>query len=662
MVSHISRRPRLILLLGTALYLPATLAAKVHIDPTSESAHANNLVVSDHKLQQSQHFSNLQQHAQTVAAVHKSKNKNSKKGEKKVRESAVDTKGTKAHKHKKTKDQGGLSDTNNNSDDNNDDNNNNNNDSNDEDSKDDQDDGDKRSDVNSYLADLWKGIVHLGKEPNIQAGIAALTSEIHGIAKKHGKRDVIQQQEAQDLQSQQKPSSDKGQRRQGEERPLAAPAVRPLLLRPNHHRLQKNSKQKTAKMDEEVEGLARPKENGGKTGGVHRGNAADDDSDSEAYDEKFGDDEGGLEKANLPKIGQRVVFGKDGQVVGLAVDVGPGHPIGHGVSEAERFVKYGNEIMGAAENMLTGHDLTEALTPAPHPFLVLEKRQKMGMLGTDAANGAVAAAATAESPQLEMDMGLKRIRPIQEPEMDRAMDGELQRKAKKDKGQEVDAGLQDYEKIAKKLRKQNDDAFQVFPAEEKKDKKADPLQKAFDKVFGAEETKEHKKQKADPFEVDVPKRHRNKDRVDDGFNNVPIEVQKEKKKEKHASKAGGGDKDFGGGGDPTHKDQNLGNGDLGKANDKDIGKNKQEPAPGAALDPGKGLDTNKANHPPDRTGPAPVSGSKKDSTTPGGFGTVPMFGPAQLDLGSGATISAALSTWTCAFAVAATLMVTLVNC
>ncbi|KAF9986586.1 hypothetical protein BGZ75_001621 [Mortierella antarctica] len=665
-----SRRPRLVLLLGTALYLqgtilPTTLAAKSYIDTTSSVVQTtNSQVKGDQELRQGQqHISNLQQDSQAVVATaHKSKGKN-KKADKKARESALDAKDTKAHNHQKNADE----DAGNGSDDSDD------NTDNDEGSGDDGVDisNKKKNDVNSYLADLWKGIVHLGEEPNIQAGIAALTSRIHGVTKHHGKRDVIQRQ--------QQPLSEMKQGRQYKGGALEAPAVGPLLLHPNHHWVQKDIKKKTVEMAEGVEGLAHPDKSGGKTG-VNKGNENDnaggrDNEDSDYYDDDH-NDEGGFKKSNLPKIGQRVVFGKDGQVVGLAVDVGPGHPTGHGVSESERFVKYGNEIISAGESMMTGHDLAEALTPAPHPFLVLEKRQRLGMLGANAVRGdagvATATMAMAKQPQpqpqaLEMDMGLKRVRPAQEPEIDRAMDGAVNgdpqrkdrkdRKDKKDKGQEPDAGVQEYEKIAKKLRKQNDDALQALPAEEKKDKKADALQKAVDKMFGGEDAKDRKKNQADPFEVDVPKRHRNKDKAVDGLDNIPIEVQKEKK-ERHESKH---DKDVGGG-EPAHKDQGPGNGDMGKPNDKDAGKTKQEPPAGAVLDPGKGAAPNQANHPPDRTGPAPVSGNKKDSTAPGGFGTVPMFGPAQLDLGSGATVSTVLSTWTRAFVLAAALMVTLVNC
>ncbi|KAF9277857.1 hypothetical protein BGZ68_008960 [Mortierella alpina] len=673
MVSHNSRRPRLVLLLGTALYLhaailPTTVAAKSRTDSVSDLAQTNSLVANDRTPQQGQHISDLQQDSQTVASARKNKDKTKKKGDKKAQESTVDAKAIKAHKNKTNKDQDKV-DGNDDSDDEEEDDDDDDDDDDNNDEKKGDDQGDKNSskenDLHSYLADLWKGIVHLGEEPDIQAGIAAITSRIHGVTKHHGKRDVIQQQ-----QQQQQQLSDGEQGRQGEEGALIAPAVKPFLVRPNHHRVHSNIQKKTVKVVEGAQGLAHPEKSGGKSG-VNRGNEDDDVGDSEEYEIGYDEeqDEGRPKKSSLPKIGQRVVFGKDGQVVGLAVDVGPGHPTGHGVSEAERFVKYGNEIMTAGESMMTGHDLANALTPAPHPFLVLEKRQRPGTLRSDVARdgaGAATAPTTAgEVPQLEMDMGLKRVEPDQEPEigraMDRAIDDDPQRKAKKDKGQEVDAGLQAEEKIAKKLRKQNDDAFQAVPAEQTKDKKVDPFQKAFDKMFGDGNTKERKKEQADPFEADVPKRHRNKNKADDGFDNVPIEVQKEKKKDKHGSKSGGNDKDIGGG-EPAHKDQGLGNGDMGKANDRDTGKSKQEPPAGAAPEPGMGAGINQANRPPDRTGPAPVSGNKKDSTTPGGFGTVPMFGPAQLDLGSGASVSTVLSTWTCAFAVAAALMVTLVNC
>lgn len=673
MVSHYnSRRPRLVLLLGTALYLqgallPTTLAAKkVHPDaPFDMSLATNSLVTEDQEPQQSQHISNLQQDAQTgtTTAGHKNKDKvRSKKGNNKARKSAVDAKGIKARSRKQNKDRErdevkGRDESEENSDSDQDNNDSSNN---------------KKNDVNSYLADLWKGIVHLGEEPSVQAGIAALTSEIHDVTKHHGKRDVIQQPEEQhrnpqqqQQQQQQQRLSEQEQGLQGEEGALGASVVKPLLFRPNHHKSHLYLKKKTAKM---TQGLAQPDKSGSEIG-MKKGNKDASSIDHEGYeydydsDDDFEQDEGGLRKTSLPKIGQRVVFGKDGQVVGLAVDVVPGRPTGRGVSEAERFAKYGNEIMSAGEGMMTAHDLANALTPAPHPFLVLEKRQRLEMLGADAARGDAEASAakvktTMETQPLEMDMGLKRVRPVQEPEMDRAMDGDLRRNSKKDKDQEVDAGVRDFEKIAKKLRKENDDALQAFPAEEKKDKKADPFQKALDKIFGGEDTKERKKDRADPFEADVPKRHKNKDKVDDAFGNIPIEVQKEKKKERHQSK---NDKDNGGG-EPVHKDPGPSNVDMGKPKDKDGGKAKQEAPVAAVPDLGKGATPNQAGHPPDRTGPAPVTGNKKDSTTPGGFGTVPMFGPAQLDLGSGATVSTVLSTWTCAFAMAAALMVTLVNC
>ncbi|KAF9572421.1 hypothetical protein EC968_009899 [Mortierella alpina] len=675
MVSHYnSRRPRLVLLLGTALYLqgallPTTLAAKkVHPDGAFDiSQTTNSLVTEDQEPQQGQHISNLQQDTQTgtTTAGHKNKDKvKSKKGNNnnKARKSAVDAKGIKARNRKQNKDRDrnevkGSDESEENSDsdhDNNDSNNNN-----------------KKNNVNSYLADLWKGIVHLGEEPSIQAGIAALTFGIHDVTKHHGKRDVIQQSEEQDRnpqhqqQQQQLRLSEEEQGLQGEEGALGASVIKPLLLRPNHHKGQLYVKKKTSKM---TKGLAQPDKSGGEIG-MKKGNKNANGIDNEGYeynydDDFFEQDEGGRRKTSLPKIGQRVVFGKDGQVVGLAVDVVPGRPTGRGVSEAERFAKYGNEIMSAGESMMTAHDLANALTPAPHPFLVLEKRQRLGMLGADAARGgaeappAATVKTTMETQPLEMDMGLKRVRPVQEPEMDRAMDGDLRRNSKKDKDQEVDAGVRDFEKIAKKLRKENGDALQAFPAEEKKDKKADPFQKALDKIFGGEDTKERKKDRADPFEADVPKRHKNKDKVDDAFDNVPIEVQKEKKKEKHQSK---NDRNNGGG-EPAYKDPGPINVDMGKPKDKDGGKAKQEAPVAAVPDLGKGATPNQAGHPPDRTGPAPVTGNKKDSTTPGGFGTVPMFGPAQLDLGSGAAVSTVLSTWTCAFAMAAALMVTLVNC
>ncbi|CAO3573072.1 unnamed protein product [Mortierella alpina] len=622
---HNSRRPRLVLLLGTALYLqgailPTTLAAKAHLDPASDVAQTHHLVKSDPKLQQSQqqHISNLQQDSQTVAAVHKSKGKN--KGDKKAaRETvaAVDAKGTKAHNHSKNKDQDEVKGSDGDSDSDSD---------NDDDDEESRGDDSPKNDVNSYLADLWKGIVHLGEEPNIQAGIAALTSGIHGVTKHHGKRDVIQQQQ------QRMREGEHGTQSEGDHPPSVTSAIKSRLLQPHRSRIQKILKKKTAKM-----------------------HAEGDDVEH---------DQGGLTQMNLPKVGQRVVFGKGGQVVGLAVEVGPGHPTGHGVSEAERFVKYGNEIMRAGEIMLAGHDLTEVMTPAPHPFLVLEKRQRLGILGAEAPRGDAGATmgTVKETQPLEMDIGLKRAKPVQEPEMDRAMDnlldGELQKKSKKEREQEADAVVQDYEKIAKKLKKQNDDALQAFPTVERKEKKDDPLQKAFDKMFGGDDAKGRKKDQADPFEVDAPKRHKNKNKGGDWLDSVPIEVQKEKK-DKHEDKSDKHDGD----GEPAHKDPGPSNGDMGKPTNQDAGKTQQEPSAGPVLDPGKGAGPNQVSHPPDRTGPAPVTGSgnKKDSSTPGGFGTVPMFGPAQLDLGSGATVSTVLSTWTCAFAVAAALIVTLVN-
>ncbi|KAF9950926.1 hypothetical protein BGZ70_001184, partial [Mortierella alpina] len=202
MVSHNnSRRPRLVLLLGTALYLqgailPTTLAAKTHPDLASDLAQTNDLVKSDPALSQSQqHVSNLQQDSQTVAAVHKGKGKNKKGDKKAARESAaVDAKGTKAHNHSKNRVQDEVKGSNDSDVDSDSDNDNDNDNQEEEEGsggdRDDNDDKDKRkNDVSSYLADLWKGIVHLGEEPNIQAGIAALTSGIHGVTKHHGKRD-----------------------------------------------------------------------------------------------------------------------------------------------------------------------------------------------------------------------------------------------------------------------------------------------------------------------------------------------------------------------------------------------------------------------------------------------------------------------------------------
>ncbi|KAG0296058.1 hypothetical protein BGZ98_001128 [Dissophora globulifera] len=45
-----------------------------------------------------------------------------------------------------------------------------------------------QQDVDEYLADLWKGIVHLGQDPTIQAGISALTTATHSSSQSRRQR------------------------------------------------------------------------------------------------------------------------------------------------------------------------------------------------------------------------------------------------------------------------------------------------------------------------------------------------------------------------------------------------------------------------------------------------------------------------------------------